>query len=73
MRLAELRKLSHRNLWGDIAADDESFQSPSWHEEELRKTEAEFVQVELTFSIGRMRRRSCGSVLNEGSNPSPGV
>ena len=29
-------------LWSDLAADEESFASPGWHEEALRKTEAEF-------------------------------
>ncbi|HEY8995188.1 MAG TPA: addiction module protein [Lacunisphaera sp.] len=28
-------------LWGDIAADEASFESPAWHAEELRKTEAD--------------------------------
>ena len=28
-------------LWGDLAADDEAFESPRWHAEELRKTEAD--------------------------------
>jgi putative addiction module component (TIGR02574 family) len=48
MSIAELRKLPPNEklkiieaLWGDIAADDESFQSPAWHGEELRKTETE--------------------------------
>ncbi len=49
MSIAELRKLPSDEklkiieaLWGDIAADEESFSSPAWHEAELRKTEAEF-------------------------------
>ena len=29
-------------LWSDLADDEESFASPEWHEETLRKTEAEF-------------------------------
>ena len=50
MSIAELRKLPPAeklkiiealSLWGDIAADDVSFESPAWHEEKLRKTEAE--------------------------------
>ncbi|MBP8256038.1 MAG: addiction module protein [Opitutaceae bacterium] len=48
MSIAELRKLPPseklkiiETLWGDIAADDSSYESPAWHEEELRKTEAE--------------------------------
>ncbi len=49
MSIAELRKLPPTEklriieaLWSDLAADEESFASPSWHEEALRKTEAEF-------------------------------
>jgi putative addiction module component (TIGR02574 family) len=49
MSITELRKLPHseklriiETLWDDLAADDESFPSPAWHEQELRKTQAEF-------------------------------
>ena len=49
MSIAELRKLPPTEklriieaLWSDLAADEASFASPSWHEEALRKTEAEF-------------------------------
>jgi hypothetical protein len=49
MSSAELRKLPPaeklkiiETLWADLAADEESFSSPAWHEDELRKTEAEF-------------------------------
>lgn len=49
MSIAELRKLPAseklkiiETLWGDLAADESSFSSPAWHEEELRKTEADF-------------------------------
>ena len=48
MSIAELRKLPPNeklkiieSLWADLAADDESFPSPAWHEEELQKTEAD--------------------------------
>jgi putative addiction module component (TIGR02574 family) len=48
MSIAELRKLPPNEklkiietLWADLAADDESFSSPSWHQEELQKTEAD--------------------------------
>jgi len=48
MSIAELRKLPPDEklkiieaLWSDLAAD-ESFESPAWHAEELRKTEADF-------------------------------
>jgi len=50
MSIAELRKLPRdeklkiiETLWSDLAADEESFESPAWHAEELRKTEAELV------------------------------
>lgn len=49
MSIAELRKLPSDEklriieaLWSDLAADDNAFSSPAWHEDELRKTEAEF-------------------------------
>lgn len=49
MSIAELRKLPADEklkiievLWSDIAADEGSFESPAWHEAELRKTEAAF-------------------------------
>ena len=49
MSIAELRKLPASEklkiieaLWSDLAADEDSFESPAWHEEELRKTEAEY-------------------------------
>jgi putative addiction module component (TIGR02574 family) len=48
MSIAELRKLSRdeklkiiETLWGDLARDEESFKSPAWHAEELRKTETD--------------------------------
>ena len=49
MSIAELRKLPPLEklkiieaLWSDLAADEDSLESPAWHEEELRKTEAEY-------------------------------
>jgi putative addiction module component (TIGR02574 family) len=49
MSIAELRKLPPSEklkiievLWGDLAADEDSFESPAWHEEELKKTESEY-------------------------------
>ena len=49
MSITELRKLPSDEklkilevLWGDLAADEDSFESPSWHEEELRKTDTDF-------------------------------
>ena len=49
MSIAELRKLPPteklkiiETLWDDLAADEAAFPSPAWHEEELKKTEAEF-------------------------------
>jgi putative addiction module component (TIGR02574 family) len=48
MSIAELRKLPPteklkiiETLWGDLAADEMSFDSPKWHEDELRKTETD--------------------------------
>jgi hypothetical protein len=49
MSIAELRKLPATEklkiieaLWSDLAADDEAFASPAWHEDALRETEAGF-------------------------------
>jgi len=48
MSIAELRQLPPDEklriieaLWGDLAADQSSFESPAWHQEELRKTEVD--------------------------------
>ena len=48
MSIAELRKLPADEklkiieaLWSDLADDDTSIVSPAWHEDELRKTEAD--------------------------------
>lgn len=49
MSIAELRKLPSveklkiiEALWSDLAADEDAFESPAWHEEELKKTEADY-------------------------------
>ena len=49
MSIAELRRLQPDEklrilevLWGDLAADEVSFESPPWHEEVLRRTEQDF-------------------------------
>jgi putative addiction module component (TIGR02574 family) len=54
MSIAELRKLPSveklkiiEALWGDLAADEDAFESPAWHEEELKKTEAEYAAGEV--------------------------
>jgi hypothetical protein len=46
MSIAELRQLPRReklqiveSRWSDLAAEESLVQSPSWHGEELRKTE----------------------------------
>lgn len=51
MSIAELRKLPRdeklkiiETLWGDIAAEDTSFDSPAWHGDELRKTETDLAE-----------------------------
>lgn len=48
MSIAELRQLPRReklqiveSLWSDLAAEESLIQSPSWHGEALRKTEAD--------------------------------
>lgn len=54
MSIADLRKLPRseklkiiETLWSDLAADEDAFESPSWHAEELRKTEADFAAGRL--------------------------
>ena len=49
MSIAELRKLPRAEklkiieaLWIDLTAEDDCFPSPAWHEQELRKAEADF-------------------------------
>ena len=49
MSIAELRKLPPAEklkiieaLWSDLAGDEAGFESPAWHEEELKKTEADY-------------------------------
>lgn len=49
MSIAELRKLPKAEklriiqaLWEDLASDDDAVPSPAWHEDELRKTEADY-------------------------------
>ena len=65
MSIAELRKLPADEklriieaLWGDVAADDEAFQSPAWHEAELRKTEAD-------LAAGRVEMLDWGDAKKE--------
>jgi len=48
MSIAELRLLPNseklriiETLWADISADDTAFESPDWHADELKKTEAD--------------------------------
>lgn len=49
MSIAEPRKLPAGEklkiieaLWGDLAGDEDAFESPEWHEAELKKTEADY-------------------------------
>jgi putative addiction module component (TIGR02574 family) len=51
MSITELRKLPRDEklriveiLWGDLAADESSYVSPPWHEEELNKTASEYAE-----------------------------
>lgn len=48
MSIAELRLLPNseklriiETLWADLSADDAAFDSPSWHADDLKKTEDE--------------------------------
>ncbi|WP_052360981.1 addiction module protein [Geminisphaera colitermitum] len=53
MSLAELHQLPNTEklriieaLWGDLASEADTIESPDWHEEELRKTEARLLAGE---------------------------
>ena len=54
MSIAELRKLPPveklriiETLWADLAREEDAFESPAWHEEELKKTEADYAAGRL--------------------------
>ena len=54
MSIAELRKLPAEEklriietLWADLAAEEDMVASPAWHQEELKKTEADFAAGKL--------------------------
>lgn len=69
MSIAELRQLPPDEkpriieaLSGDLSADQDSFGSPPWHQDELRKTEAEFAAgrveaLDWTEAKKELRRR----------------
>lgn len=49
MNTTELRQLPSleklkiiETLWSDVVRDDDSFPSPTWHEDELQKTEQDY-------------------------------
>jgi putative addiction module component (TIGR02574 family) len=49
MSVAEMRKLSRteklkiiETLWSDLAQEEDDFESPAWHGEVLKQTEAEY-------------------------------
>ena len=55
MSLAELRLLPNseklriiETLWADISSDEASFDSPSWHAAELKKTEDDLAAGRVT-------------------------
>jgi putative addiction module component (TIGR02574 family) len=54
MSIAELRKLPSveklkiiEALWSDLVEDEEAFESPVWHEEELKKAEADYAAGQI--------------------------
>jgi putative addiction module component (TIGR02574 family) len=69
MSIAELRQLPPDEklriieaLWADLSADQDSFASPAWHRDELKKTEAEFAAgrveaLDWTEAKQELRRR----------------
>lgn len=67
MSIAELRKLPRDEklkiieaLWADLIANEDAVESPAWHADELRKTEAQLAagQVEvLDWEIAKSELR----------------
>ena len=52
----ELKKLTHAEkletmefLWGELSRDEDSLESPAWHEQALRETEARVKAGETGF------------------------
>ena len=55
MSIAELRLLPNseklriiETLWADISSDEASFESPSWHADELKETEDDLAAGRVT-------------------------
>ncbi len=72
MSIAELRNLSRdenmkiiKALWSDLAADEEKFESPAWHAEELRKTESDLAAGSIKSLDWEKAKKSHGSSLRE--------
>jgi hypothetical protein len=68
MSIAELHQLPDSEklkiieaLWSDLAQNEAKFDSPSWHEDELRKTEKDFLEgrvVSLDWEDAKKSLRS---------------
>ena len=70
MSIAELHQLPDLEklkiieaLWSDLAQNEVNFDSPSWHEEELRKTEMEFREGRVASMDWEEAKQSLRSAL----------
>ncbi|MFZ4778254.1 MAG: addiction module protein [Terrimicrobiaceae bacterium] len=64
MSIAELRQLPRKEklqiletLWTDLATDDALVESPSWHAEELQKTEEDLKAGKIEVVLGISKER----------------
>jgi hypothetical protein len=75
MSIAEIRQLPKieklklfEQLWADLSERSEDFESPAWHGEELRKTEASFNAGEIKaidWEEAKKRADSAKPVTNQ--------
>jgi Putative addiction module component len=70
MTVAELRRLPAseklkiiETLWADLAVDADSLESPAWHGEELRKTEAAMAAGEIEVLDWQTAKKELGARL----------
>jgi len=76
MSIAELRQLPRLKklqiveaLWSDLATDDSLVQSPSWHGDELRKTEEDLKLGKVRAASWESAKRKLRKQLEEIEDP----
>ena len=60
-------------IWDDLSRNEETFESPAWHKEELAATEERVRRARNSLLIGNRRKRSCAISLNKDSHPAFGI